>query len=88
MKTLFKQRGTQWTSVSKKVKVEDSALENVNFIWTQNKRQHVVEAFEKHSTQASSKLLSLRVYGKIENNFHLSNKKALFLNMKSYYEAI
>lgn len=27
-------------------------------------------------------------YGKMENNFHLSNKKAIFYNMKVYYEAI
>ena len=26
-------------------------------------------------------------YGKMENNFHLSNKKAIFYNMKVYYEA-
>jgi tubulin--tyrosine ligase len=28
------------------------------------------------------------MYGKVENNFHLSNKKALFANMKLYYEAL
>ena len=27
-------------------------------------------------------------YGKMENNFHLSNKKAIFYNMKVYYEAL
>jgi hypothetical protein len=30
----------------------------------------------------------MKIYAKLENNFHLSNKKALFFNMKSYYEAI
>lgn len=29
-----------------------------------------------------------RIYNKIEENFHLSNKKALFWNMKNYYKAI
>jgi hypothetical protein len=29
-----------------------------------------------------------RLYNKIEDNFHLSNKKALLINMKHYYEAI
>ena len=29
-----------------------------------------------------------KVYSKLENNFHLSNKCALFYNMKRYYEAI
>jgi len=28
------------------------------------------------------------MYNKLEDNFHLSNKKALFLNMKIYYEAM
>ncbi len=31
---------------------------------------------------------NLRVYGKLECNYHLANKKALFMNMKLYYEAI
>jgi hypothetical protein len=30
----------------------------------------------------------IRIYGKVENNYHLSNKKALFANMKLYYEAL
>jgi tubulin---tyrosine ligase len=30
---------------------------------------------------------SSKVYNKLEDNYHLSNKKALFLNMKYYYEA-
>ena len=32
--------------------------------------------------------MNLKIYGKIENNFHLTNKKALFMNMKMYYEAL
>lgn len=27
------------------------------------------------------------LHNRLENNWHLSNKKALFVNMKSYYEA-
>lgn len=27
-------------------------------------------------------------YAKMQNNYHLSNKKAIFYNMKVYYEAI
>jgi len=30
----------------------------------------------------------LQTYGKQENNYHLSNKKAIYYNMKVYYEAI
>ena len=29
-----------------------------------------------------------RIYNKIEDNYHLANKKALFVNMRCYYEAI
>ena len=29
-----------------------------------------------------------KLYNRMEDNFHLSNKKALFLNMKNYYEAV
>ena len=28
------------------------------------------------------------MYNKIEDNFHMSNKKALYLNMRNYYEAL
>ena len=28
------------------------------------------------------------VYGKQENNYHLSNKKAIFYNMRIYFEAL
>jgi hypothetical protein len=30
---------------------------------------------------------SFRITNHIENNFHLSNKKAIYYNMKVYYEA-
>merc|ERR1712176_1226487 len=30
----------------------------------------------------------IKLYNKIEDNYHLSNKKALLLNMKAYYEAM
>lgn len=30
----------------------------------------------------------IKIYNKIEDNFHVSNKKALYLNMKNYYEAL
>lgn len=29
---------------------------------------------------------SFKVYAKIENNYHLSNKFALFYNMRKYYK--
>lgn len=36
----------------------------------------------------SLKFTETKLYNKIEDNFHVNNKKALFLNMKNYYEAM
>lgn len=30
----------------------------------------------------------MKIYAKLENNFHLSNKYALFYNMRKYYNAV
>ena len=30
----------------------------------------------------------MKIYAKLENNFHLSNKYALFYNMKKYYNSM
>lgn len=40
---------------------------------------------EKEENHTSHNTL---IYGKMENNYHLSNKKAIYYNMKVYYEAI
>ena len=36
----------------------------------------------------TAKMLENKLYNKIEDNFHLANKKALFLNMRNYYESL
>ena len=38
--------------------------------------------------QTPYKIAEMKMYNKIEHNFHLSNKKALFYNLKSYYDAL
>lgn len=35
-----------------------------------------------------AKQLENKIYNKCEDNFHVSNKKALFLNMRNYYESL
>lgn len=40
------------------------------------------------SVLTGQKTSEIRLYNKIEDNFHMNNKKALFINMKNYYEAI
>ena len=44
---------------------------------------------QKKAEEENTKLdpYPLRAYNKLEDNYHLSNKKALFINMKNYYEA-
>lgn len=37
---------------------------------------------------AASNQLAVKLYNKLEDNFHLSNKKAMFLNIRLYYEAM
>ena len=39
-------------------------------------------------SQVKLELYPVKIYNKLEDNYHLSNKKALFLNMRFYYEAI
>lgn len=38
--------------------------------------------------QQNNGQLNIKLYNKLEDNFHLSNKKALFINMRNYYEAM
>jgi hypothetical protein len=40
---------------------------------------------EKEENPTSHSVLH---YSKMENNYHLSNKKAIYYNMKVYYEAL
>ena len=40
------------------------------------------------STEEVKPLLPGRLYSKLEDNYHLSNKKALFMNMTQYYRAL
>ena len=32
--------------------------------------------------------MEIKLYNKIEDNFHMNNKKALYMNLKNYYEAM
>lgn len=54
-----------------------------NKILLRGKKEDKEEEKEENVTSHS-----LITYGKMENNYHLANKKAIFYNMKVYYEAI
>ena len=36
----------------------------------------------------TSKFTETKLYNKIEDNFHMNNKKALYLNLRNYYEVM
>lgn len=54
-----------------------------HFIWTQWKKPEIVEELQDFS-HPKQRLM----YNKMEDNFHLANKKALFMNMVSYYKRL
>ena len=31
---------------------------------------------------------AVKIYNRLEDNFHISNKKAMFINLRNYYEAL
>lgn len=61
----------------------NSATKNSKIVGRGKKAEDKEE--EKEENITSHNLLQ---YSKMENNYHLSNKKAIYYNMKVYYEAI
>ena len=75
---------TQWRRAKHtnqlKSKAEFEALVKPKDINASKKHQNAHKLFTALHFQS--------VYNRIEHNYHLSNKKALFYNMKMYYEAM
>ena len=46
------------------------------------------EMEEEQMVPGSNLPVSNKIYNRIEDNYHLSNKKALLINMTQYYKAI
>jgi tubulin--tyrosine ligase len=55
-----------------------------------NKHNLIKKGIEvkEEDNKASLSSHNMITYNHMENNFHLSNKKALYYNMKIYYESI
>ncbi len=77
-----------WTRASKEdfaVVMRDSEEGNnhygCNFIWTQWKKSKHLAYLKKNNINNED----IKVYNRLENNYHLSNKKALFRNIQQYY---
>ena len=59
---------------------------DANFIWTSWKRDKHIEYLRQKGVNEINQ--PLKIYGRMENNKQLTNKKGLFLNMKEYYQNI
>lgn len=58
------------------------AQKGAHFIWTQWRKTELSDHLKQ-----SSKDTRL-IYNKLEDNYHLANKKALFMNVSNYYKAL
>lgn len=46
-----------------------------------------IEESEEEEEEEGVNLFTTKIYNRLENNFHLSNKKALFWNISEYYKS-
>jgi len=68
-----------------------SPQEKAKSIQTPAKEEEETKKEAENAANKRSKpfdIFPVKLANKIENNYHLCNKKALFVNMKNYYEAI
>ena len=74
------------------VQAEREDFSEANLIWTQWKKNSLIQqlpaAENGHGDPKPIRTVNsseLRIYNKLEDNFHLANKKALFKHMVNYY---
>ena len=60
---------------------EDEETAGAHFVWTAWRKPELTDELRKFPER-------VRIYNRLDCNFHLSNKKALFVNMNSYYRAL
>jgi len=54
----------------------------------ETKRESLIPNLNSVNKGSKMEMYPYKLYNKIEDNYHLANKKALFVNMKTYYEAM
>eukprot|EP00347_Sterkiella_histriomuscorum_P023784 403333401 len=54
-----------------------------NLVWTQWKKQKHLDFLKNNGNNLANK--SIKIYGKMEQNKQLTNKKGVFINMREYY---
>ena len=74
-------RRTWWHKSKQERFITDQEDEGVNFVWTCWRKTDLTE-------QLHSGCMHTRMYNRLEDNFHLSNKKALFMNLQHYYRLL
>lgn len=79
VRCIIKQRW--WWQLSQ----EGEDFDTSNFIWTSWRKNELIDYLPVHGSIGDSRL---RIYNRLEDNYHLSNKKALFFNMTQYYKLV
>ena len=60
-------------------------FEECNFIWTSWKKEQHITYLKTQNVNELKK--NIKIYGRMDNNKQLTNKKGIFLNMKEYYQS-
>lgn len=60
---------------------DEEETKGAHFIWTAWRKTEISNELKRPCDKR-------RMYSKLEDNFHLANKKALFLNLKTYYAGL
>ena len=82
--------------------VEKKDVEHANLLWTQLTRRRYLDLIPPKKDQGNLNPEAAavaaeeqgegtkisRIYNHLEDNYHINNKKAIFLNLKKYYEAV
>jgi len=53
----------------------------------EREKLNIEESEEEEEEEQGVNLFTTKVYNRLENNYHLSNKKALFWNISEYYKS-
>ena len=61
-------------------------FKDANFIWTSWKRDKHIDYLKEKARNEPDQ--PLKIYGRMDNNKQLTNKKGVFINMREYYNAM
>lgn len=68
--------------------IEGEQDEGVHFVWTQWKQSEMVNQLKSLKSKQGATGAPKLMYNRLEDNYHLANKKALFMNMSNYYKRL